>query len=237
MSTVFSVPSNLLLPYLASLSPDAVTNLRKLRHAGQQSRERSIDCQDPLTQFSNPSFSSFSYNSPLIPETEITINTLQALSDMEKQQRPRTVVNDRDGDLATSFVPVVNSTTQPVCDVYRPSAQGSALCRAGVSTTTTSNQLSPILGNMILSSCPGKKVRLTGAFSSTPSDPLLFPFSRFQHWLVFQLQQSAMKIATVRSAINRDLTADLGRIASLHVKLIINCLSDKELSFLGSPWP
>ncbi|KAF8320787.1 phosphatases II [Clavulina sp. PMI_390] len=63
------------------------------------------------------------------------------------------------------------------------------------------------LGNMILSSCPGKKVRLT------------------------------VKNPGSRSAINRDLTTDLKRIASLGVKLIINCLSDEELAFLGSPWP
>ena len=43
--------------------------------------------------------------------------------------------------------------------------------------------------------------------------------------------------AALRSATNRDLTADLERIASLGVKLIINCLSDEELTFLGVPWP
>lgn len=46
-----------------------------------------------------------------------------------------------------------------------------------------------------------------------------------------------IKTAPSRSAIDRDLTADLERIASLNVKLIINCLSDEELGFLGSPWP
>lgn len=45
------------------------------------------------------------------------------------------------------------------------------------------------------------------------------------------------KTPTSRSAINRDLSTDLARIASLNVKLIINCLSDEELNFLGSPWP
>jgi protein-tyrosine phosphatase len=51
------------------------------------------------------------------------------------------------------------------------------------------------------------------------------------------LSVPAINATPSRSAINRDLTADLERIASLNVKLIINCLSDEELSFLGSPWP
>lgn len=44
------------------------------------------------------------------------------------------------------------------------------------------------------------------------------------------------KITSSRAAINRDLLTDLTRIQSLGVSLIINCLSDEELAFLGSPW-
>lgn len=64
----------------------------------------------------------------------------------------------------------------------------------------------PHLGNLLLSSCPGKKVRLTGPVKG-------------------------------RGAICRSLPQDLGRIRSLGVGLIINCLDDVELEFLGAPWP
>ena len=63
----------------------------------------------------------------------------------------------------------------------------------------------PQMGNLLLSSCPGKKVRLTGPVKG-------------------------------RGAICRSLPQDLARIRSLGVKLVINCLDDTELEFLGSPW-
>ncbi|KAG8850386.1 hypothetical protein FRB96_000450 [Tulasnella sp. 330] len=64
----------------------------------------------------------------------------------------------------------------------------------------------PQIGNFLLSSCPGKKVRLTGPIKG-------------------------------RGAICRSLPQDLARIRSLGVGLIINCLDDVELEFLGAPWP
>ncbi|KAG9002574.1 hypothetical protein FRB93_011448 [Tulasnella sp. JGI-2019a] len=64
----------------------------------------------------------------------------------------------------------------------------------------------PQIGNFLLSSCPGKKVRLTGPIKG-------------------------------RGAICRSLPQDLARIRSLGVGLIINCLDDVELDFLGAPWP
>lgn len=63
----------------------------------------------------------------------------------------------------------------------------------------------PQIGNLLLSSCPGKKVRLSGPVKG-------------------------------RGAICRSLPQDLARIRSLNVGLIINCLDDTELSFLGAPW-
>lgn len=67
---------------------------------------------------------------------------------------------------------------------------------------------SPKLGNLLLSSCPGKKVRLTG--------PL--PVGG-------------------RTGICRDLRTDLERYATTYsVKTIINCLDDEELALLGAPW-
>ncbi|KAL7753036.1 hypothetical protein RI367_001487 [Sorochytrium milnesiophthora] len=61
-------------------------------------------------------------------------------------------------------------------------------------------------GNVCLSSCPGKKVRLTG-----PS-------------------------ASGRPGIRRELSLDLSRLASLGVSSIVCCLDDRELGGLGAPW-
>ncbi|CCO29024.1 hypothetical protein BN14_03026 [Rhizoctonia solani AG-1 IB] len=65
----------------------------------------------------------------------------------------------------------------------------------------------PILGNLYLSSCPGKKVRLNGPASTKG-----------------------------RGAICRDLKADLDRIKQTGVFLVICCLDDDELEFLGASW-
>ncbi|KDN49768.1 hypothetical protein RSAG8_01833, partial [Rhizoctonia solani AG-8 WAC10335] len=65
----------------------------------------------------------------------------------------------------------------------------------------------PVLGNLYLSSCPGKKVRLHGPTSIKG-----------------------------RGAICRDLKADLERIKQAGVFLIVCCLDDDELEFLGAPW-
>ncbi|CAE6438384.1 unnamed protein product [Rhizoctonia solani] len=65
----------------------------------------------------------------------------------------------------------------------------------------------PILGNLYLSSCPGKKVRLHGPTNIKG-----------------------------RGAICRDLKADLERIKQAGVFLVICCLDDDELEFLGAPW-
>lgn len=40
-----------------------------------------------------------------------------------------------------------------------------------------------------------------------------------------------------RSGVCRDLDTDLARIKSAGVDLIVNCLDDEELEFLGAPWP
>lgn len=67
----------------------------------------------------------------------------------------------------------------------------------------------PALGNFVLSSCPGKKVRMNGEGSKGG-----------------------------RGAICRDVTLDLARARDeFGVRLIICCLDDAELHFLGVPWP
>jgi protein-tyrosine phosphatase len=68
------------------------------------------------------------------------------------------------------------------------------------------------LGNLHMSSCPGKKVRIGG--TSTPVIPG----------------------AQIRPGVLRSLRADLSRIASLGIRLVILCLDDTELALLGAPW-
>ncbi|WAQ92874.1 hypothetical protein PtA15_17A356 [Puccinia triticina] len=69
------------------------------------------------------------------------------------------------------------------------------------------------LGNLLLSSCPGKKVRMN--------------------------ETAAQRQATGnhRSPICRDLKSDLSRAYSIGIRAIICCLDDEELEYLGSPWP
>ncbi|KAI8969321.1 protein-tyrosine phosphatase-like protein, partial [Mycotypha africana] len=62
------------------------------------------------------------------------------------------------------------------------------------------------MGNFCLSSCPGKKVRLTGPVKGRP-------------------------------AVNRDLDMDFERMRGFGITMLICCLDDKELAFLGAPWP
>ncbi|KAJ8322886.1 hypothetical protein O5D80_008410 [Batrachochytrium dendrobatidis] len=63
-----------------------------------------------------------------------------------------------------------------------------------------------IHGNICLSSCPGKKVRLT----TGPVDG--------------------------RAVVNRDIKSDFQRIASMGVRAVVCCLYDEELALLGSPF-
>lgn len=75
--------------------------------------------------------------------------------------------------------------------------------------TTEAAGTRPHLGNFVLSSCPGKKVRMNGEASRCG-----------------------------RGAICRDVTLDLRRARDEHgVGLVICCLDDVELEFLGVPWP
>ncbi|BGP64532.1 hypothetical protein NBRC10512v2_005897 [Rhodotorula toruloides] len=66
----------------------------------------------------------------------------------------------------------------------------------------------PSLGNFVLSSCPGKKVRMNG-------EPL----------------------RNGRGAICRDVLLDLRRARDEYgVGLVVCCIDDRELAFLGVPW-
>ena len=70
-----------------------------------------------------------------------------------------------------------------------------------------------LLGNLLLSSCPGKKIRLSN--NITPEQRLA---------------------NGNRSAICRDLRSDFRRATERGVKAVICCIDDAELAFLGSPW-
>ncbi|KAI8373150.1 protein-tyrosine phosphatase-like protein [Radiomyces spectabilis] len=62
------------------------------------------------------------------------------------------------------------------------------------------------LGNLALSSCPGKKVRLSGPVRG-------------------------------RAAINRDLELDFNRMRNFGITMLVCCLNDEELEYLGASWP
>ncbi|KAF1803459.1 protein-tyrosine phosphatase-like protein [Mucor lusitanicus] len=67
-------------------------------------------------------------------------------------------------------------------------------------------QTQQLRGNLCLSSCPGKKVRLSGPVRG-------------------------------RAAINRDLDQDFERMKGYGITMLVCCLDDTELEFLGAPWP
>ncbi|KAI9187670.1 hypothetical protein H9P43_002061 [Blastocladiella emersonii ATCC 22665] len=69
------------------------------------------------------------------------------------------------------------------------------------------------VGNIGISSCPGKKVRLD--------------------------EQSTIAAAagTGRQPVCRELGHDMPRLAGLGIKLIVCCLYDEEMASVGAPWP
>ncbi|GAA6006203.1 hypothetical protein JCM11491_002069 [Sporobolomyces phaffii] len=64
------------------------------------------------------------------------------------------------------------------------------------------------IGNFVLSSCPGKKVRMNGE-----------------------------SLKGGRGAICRDVKLDLKRAKDEGVRMVVCCLDDSELAFLGTPFP
>ncbi|GAA5922197.1 hypothetical protein JCM3775_003527 [Rhodotorula graminis] len=79
---------------------------------------------------------------------------------------------------------------------------------AAPSTLPVSDVAPPPLGNFVLSSCPGKKVRMNG-----------------------EPKQGG------RGAICRDVATDLRRARDdYNVRLVVCCLDDDELAYLGVPW-
>ncbi|KAF4567691.1 hypothetical protein EYR36_011315 [Pleurotus pulmonarius] len=81
-----------------------------------------------------------------------------------------------------------------------------------------------LLGNMYMSSCPGKKGTKPVSLRNIIS-------------LILLLISSPPWTSSGRSGICRDLDADLQRIRALGVKCIVCCLDDMELEYLGAPWP
>jgi hypothetical protein len=193
MSTVFSIPSNLVLPYLTSLSPVAVMALGNQRPAPRSAEYQGWRTRSPICPF--PSFPRTSQPLTTVSGTEKANNIPRRLNYdgavVNKLQRPRTaptVATDHAVDLASSFSAVIISTNQPVWGVGDPSAPRSGLCHVGEFAAATWRKHAPLLGNMILSSCPGKKVRLTGELNHIPSCRCLV-LSHFPHIIHYQFQQ------------------------------------------------
>ncbi|GAA6029113.1 hypothetical protein JCM8097_001606 [Rhodosporidiobolus ruineniae] len=106
-----------------------------------------------------------------------------------------------DGDAAPFLLRPSPSTDLLTLSVLHASAPSSFL-------PPSSSAPSRPLGNFVLSSCPGKKVRMNG-------EP----------------------IRGGRGAICRDVLLDLQRARDEHgVRLVVCCLDDAELAYLGSPW-
>jgi len=93
-------------------------------------------------------------------------------------------------------------TTASLYKHYYDQVRKCSLSGYGVSLSTQHT----MLGNLALSSCPGKKVRLNGPVRG-------------------------------RATIDRDLDLDFQRLKSLDISMIVCCLNDDELAFLGAPWP
>lgn len=173
MSTVFSISSNLALPYLVSLSPVAVMG----SETAQSLCEHLVECRDRATETTTHPFPSHLHNhwSPVtVLGNENAINSPRRLdyNDAVANKPPRPwsvpiVALDRVIDLVSSFSAITAFANRSgrVVDSTAPQSGPYSVGEYG----TTKRNRTPIVGNMILSSCPGKKVRLSGTFYHIPS--------------------------------------------------------------------
>ncbi|GAA5894488.1 hypothetical protein JCM6882_004833 [Rhodosporidiobolus microsporus] len=137
------------------------------------------------------------------------------------------------GSSSSSPAPPSSSTASPFFLRPSPSTDLLSLCASLAcfppSSSTTSappaaTAAPPQLGNFLLSSCPGKKVRLS------PSDHL--PRTSTSGGA------NTTSSGAPRGAICRDVALDLARARDTHnVALVVCCLDDAELAYLGVPWP
>jgi len=167
MSSVFSVPPDLVLPHLVSLSPVALMALE----VAQSLREPSVAYQDPgmetqtcpFLHNSRPLAAILGNEKPLSNPRWLSCNGIL----VDKQQRPRSAPNVamcHSADLVSTFSAITPSTYQPVCGVNCFATPQSGFYHVGEFGTATPRKHRPMLGNMVLSSCPGKKVRLNCEF-------------------------------------------------------------------------
>lgn len=107
-----------------------------------------------------------------------------------------------------------------------------------------STPMMPIkIGNLVLSSCPGKKVRLSDQHLSilgipeicrpgtgpTMDSPLIDPRTLSKNAII--------QFGLNRSPICRDLEMDFKRaISQADIKCVVCCIDDNELRFLGAAW-
>ncbi|GAA5939477.1 uncharacterized protein JCM15063_006192 [Sporobolomyces koalae] len=144
--------------------------------------------------------------SPLVPP-----ELLSYFSNRVFAQSAPAVSSQMPSGLATVSEPTTSAfllAPQPACDLLTlvtPVANG--VCPIPPHSVYAAPN-SPKIGNFMLSSCPGKKVRMNGE-----------------------------SLKGGRGAICRDVKIDLQRAKDEGVRMIICCLDDSELAFLGTPYP
>lgn len=101
----------------------------------------------------------------------------------------------------------------------------------------------PRIGNLVLSSCPGKKVRVTDNHLTlldipiicrpgpAPVDPRTLPGAGVG------ISAQGLIAQANRSPICRDIELDLRKaMQDSECKAVVCCLDDPELKYLGAPW-
>jgi len=106
---------------------------------------------------------------------------------------------------------------------------------------SASDSVSPVKpGNLVLSSCPGKKVRLSevhlqhlGLPDVCKPGPANDPRSGNAVY-----QNAVLQAVNARSPICRDIELDFRRAMELSdIRVVVCCLDNEEMNFLGAPWP
>ncbi|KAI8622118.1 protein-tyrosine phosphatase-like protein [Chytriomyces sp. MP71] len=152
-------------------------------------------CKVPLDMIPPPAHSPNSTRCPAFEETKLRIESTHGREAIEMLEASgaEVIPEEADAVLAQEAQDVQLQETLP------------AFITLPNGVTVKGDGESGVYGNVALSSCPGKKVRLdTGPVNG-------------------------------RASINRDLDSDFARLASLNIKCVVCCLNDAELSYLGAP--
>ena len=93
------------------------------------------------------------------------------------------------------------------------------------------------LGNLVLTSCPGKKVRVTEAHLEALGIPLVCRPTGSDAPLDPRFAGLAQQQQILRAPICRDIKEDFEQaIAVADIKAVVCCIDDTELRFLGATW-